>query len=83
MERKKLESLVWKHTHKDFKGVWTSEDGTKTKTVLHYVPAKGTCAVSLSSLTDEELYEKLPSKVKVDLAVEEAEAAKAAREAKA
>lgn len=60
MNRKKLESLVYKHTHADFKGRF--EDGTRT--ILKFVPSVGTCVVALSSLTDEELVEKLPRKVR-------------------
>lgn len=61
--RKKLEALVWKHTHRDFKGKW--EDGTKT--VLHRRLVGAVEALSstpLSSLTVEELYRKLPAAVK-------------------
>jgi hypothetical protein len=63
MDRKTLERLAWKHTHRDFKG--KLEDGTKT--VLKLIPGKGTCLVSLSSLTDEELLEKLPKTVRETL----------------
>jgi hypothetical protein len=55
--RKKLETLVWKSTHKDFRG---SIDGTKN--VLHLVPGKGTCLVGLKDLTDAELLSKVPKK---------------------
>lgn len=58
MDRKKLLSLCWKHTHNDFKG--KSKDGTKS--VLKLVPGVGTCSVALTSLTDEELLEKIPTK---------------------
>lgn len=58
--RKKLEGLVYKHTHPDFKGRWA--DGTKS--VLHFVTGIGTCSVPISSLTDGELYDKLPKKVR-------------------
>ena len=56
--RKKLESLVYKHTHKDFKG---KIDGNRT--ILVGTP-EGTCLVFLSSLTDEQLWSRVPQKVK-------------------
>lgn len=65
MERKKLEALVWKHTHKDFKG--KLPDGTKT--VLFNSDKNGTCLVTLAGLTDEQLIAKLPKKVRDELAV--------------
>lgn len=49
---------MWKHTHRDFRGTL---DGVRT--VLHLVPARGTCIVTLASLTDEELRAKLPARV--------------------
>lgn len=63
--RKKLEALVWKHTHRDFKG--TSADGTRT--VLHYLSNVGTCAVSLASLSDEELIAKLPLSLRIGVEI--------------
>lgn len=59
--RAKLEALVWRHTHRDFKGLI---DGIRT--VLHLAPG-GTCVVALSSLTDAELFDKLPSRVRAEL----------------
>ena len=53
--RKKLEQLVWRYTHRDYRGV---VDGIKT--VLISRGGKGTCLESLSSLTDAELLDKLP-----------------------
>lgn len=60
MTREKLEDLVWKHTHKDYKGI--GEDGTRT--VLHRSCTHGTCIVPLSSLTEIQLQQKLPAKVR-------------------
>jgi hypothetical protein len=60
MERKKLEALVWKHKHKDFRG--KLEDGTKC--VLHYVAGTGTCSAPLASLTEAELVAMLPKTLK-------------------
>lgn len=61
MERKKLEALVWKHTHADFKG---KTDGVKM--VLHNEAGVtyGTESWPLSKFTDEQLIEKLPRKVR-------------------
>jgi hypothetical protein len=56
--RKKLEKLLWKHTHKDFRG---NLNGIKT--VLHFVHNVGTCVIAISALTDEELLSKLPKKL--------------------
>lgn len=61
LTRAKLEALVWRHTHRDFKGLI---DGVRT--VLHLVRGGGG-AVPLSSLTDAELYDKLPSRVRAEL----------------
>lgn len=62
-ERARLEALVWKHTHRDFKGRIT--DGART--VLHLVPGSGTCIVALAKLSDEELLGKLPASVMATL----------------
>jgi hypothetical protein len=61
--RKKLEALVWKHTHSDFKG--KALDGSKC--VLHFVTNVGTCSVAIKSFTDEELIAKLPARVRETL----------------
>jgi hypothetical protein len=58
--RKKLEALLWKNTHKDFRG---SIDGEKN--VLINRGGEGTCLVPLSALTDEELLGKLPKRLMV------------------
>lgn len=57
-DRKKLEALLWKHTSPDFKSklggvkqVLTMSDGA-------------TRLVPISSLTDAELFRKLPNAVK-------------------
>lgn len=60
MLRAKLEALVWKHTHKDFKG--KREDGTKV--VLKLVDGVGTCSVPLESLSEEDLLDALPAKIR-------------------
>lgn len=53
--RKKLVSLAWTATHRDFRGVTNGE-----KTILT-LTKNGTCLVSVSSLSDEELLSKLPT----------------------
>ena len=58
--RARLEALVWKHTHKDFKGVI---DGVRH--CLHLNTQRGgTESWPLSSFTVEQLIDKLPSKVR-------------------
>jgi len=59
-DRTRLEALVWKNKHTDFKG--KRADGTKC--VLHLYPERGTCSVPLASLTDAELLAKLPTHVR-------------------
>jgi len=54
--RKELERLVWKHTHRDFKGKYQGQ-----KTVLTLGP-KGTTMVAISDLSDDELLKKIPSR---------------------
>jgi hypothetical protein len=49
----KLE-LVWKHTHRDFRG----HNGNAERTVLIY--DNGTCLVRLADLTDAQINERLP-----------------------
>lgn len=58
--RAKLERLVWKHKHSDFRG--KLEDGTKC--VLKFVTGVGTCSVAISSLTDAECLDMIPKKVR-------------------
>lgn len=60
MKRGELECLVWKHTHRDYKGV--GADGVRR--VLHMITNQGTCSVPLSSLTEEELRAKLPRSIR-------------------
>lgn len=62
MTRKKLEALLWKHTHEDFKG--KREDGIKC--VLHNEAGVtyGTESWSLSSFTDAQIIAKLPQSVR-------------------
>lgn len=62
--RAALEALVWKHTHRDFKGKW--DNGAKY--VLHSVGGLGTTSVQISQLSDADLLAKLPSSVRASVA---------------
>lgn len=55
--RKKLEALLWKNTHKDYRGTLGKE-----RTVLHDGGGKGTCLIAISDLTDLQLLDKLSLK---------------------
>jgi hypothetical protein len=57
--RAKLERLVWKHTSPDYKCV----SATGIKQVLVRLDGEITALAPLSSLTDAELYRKLPNAV--------------------
>ena len=59
--RKKIEALVWKYSHPDFKS--KRADGTKVVNHNEH-DGRGTMSVSLASLTVEALYRKLPNAVK-------------------
>lgn len=59
MDRKKLEKLAWKKTHKDFKSPWNKGDCT----LLHFVPGVGTSVVPISKFTDRELADKAGLKI--------------------
>jgi len=59
MTRDKLEALVWKLTHKDYRG--TTEG---VRYVLHLSDRYGTTSVPLSSLTELQLRDKLPRAVR-------------------
>lgn len=61
LTRSKLEALVWKHTHKDFRG--KDDDGAKS--ILIFRTGIGTCREYLTSLSDEDLWSKVPSAVRV------------------
>jgi hypothetical protein len=59
LPRQKLKDLVWQYTHDDFKGF----DGN-TRNVLDRSVKHGTMSVPLDSLTDAELFDKLPKRVR-------------------
>jgi hypothetical protein len=58
MTRTQLESLVWRETHRDYKG--KRDDGKRC--INHYLPERGTCSIALQDLTLGELLDHLPSK---------------------
>lgn len=58
-ERKEALKLIWRHTHKDYRGAL---DGAKTILVFR----NGTCLVALDDLTDAEIAEKLPLAQKME-----------------
>lgn len=60
MNRKALETLAYRHTHRDFKG--RLPNGERTILVLR---EGGTTLVNLSALTEAELRRKLPSPAKL------------------
>jgi len=70
--RDKLEKLAWRHIHRDFKGVCgpysTWPEGTKTIVINR----NGTCLIRLEDATDQELLDKLPSKVREAFLTEDA-----------
>ena len=66
LDKKKLERLVWKHKHRDYKG----KDERGVKTVMHYGKGQVTYLVELSSLSEAELLEMLPSQVRAELEAE-------------
>ena len=56
-ERDKKLALVWKHTHRDYKGKLNGQ-----RSIMVY--RNGTCLVLLKDLTDAEIEEMIPSKFK-------------------
>lgn len=64
MDRRGLETLVWRHTHRDFRG--RGSDGVRR--VLHLNPQTGgTESWPLAAFTDDELLAKLPRRVREEL----------------
>ena len=63
LNRKQLEALVWKHTHRDYRG---KIDGKRN--IMGMDPKTGgSCLVFLHQMTEEELIEALPSKIRAGL----------------
>jgi hypothetical protein len=54
MDRKEELRLIWKHTHRDFKGKING-----VKHVLCLIPGSGTCSVPLDALPPEKHAESL------------------------
>jgi hypothetical protein len=63
MTREQKLKLVWRHTHRDYKGKVNGE-----RTILMYCEGEGTCLVFLKSLTDEQLDARIPRAVKENAA---------------
>ncbi len=64
MDRKKIEAMVWRPTHREARGV--GDDGVRR--VLHVNPATcGTELWPLSSLTNAQLTDRLPRSVRDEL----------------
>jgi len=57
--REKALRLIWKHTHRDFRGNMNGE-----RTILTY--RNGTCLVMLFDLTEDEINEKLALSVRLE-----------------
>jgi hypothetical protein len=59
-ERKRLWKILWKNTHKDFKGKIA---GVQTVMGwLKYSPNCGSCTVSMTTISEEELIERTKNK---------------------
>lgn len=56
LTREKKLALIYRHTHRDFKGKLNGE-----KSILVFRTGEGTCLVTLNALTDAEIADKLPS----------------------
>lgn len=61
--RERLEKLAWKHTHRDFKGVCGEHSVWPAGTQTILVNRQGTCLIRLEDATDQELLNKLPTKI--------------------
>jgi hypothetical protein len=57
MTREQKLKIVWKHTHRDYKGML---DGQRSIMVYR----QGTCLVLLKDLTDAEIEERIPRALK-------------------
>jgi hypothetical protein len=53
MNREQKLRLVWKHTHRDYKGMLEGQ-----RSIMVY--RNGTCLVLLKDLTDNEIDERIP-----------------------
>ncbi|MDE5446467.1 hypothetical protein GWG65_34925 [Bradyrhizobium sp. CSA207] len=59
MTREQKLKLVWRHTHRDYKGTLKGERST-------LIYRNGTCLVLLKDLTDEEIEARIPRAAKGD-----------------
>lgn len=57
MTREQKLKLVWKHTHRDYKGMLEGQ-----RSIMVY--RQGTCLVLLKDLTDAEIEERIPRTLK-------------------
>lgn len=57
MTREQKLKLVWKHTHRDYKGMLEGQ-----RSIMVY--RQGTCLVLLKDLTDAEIDERIPRALK-------------------
>lgn len=57
MTREQKLKLVWKHTHRDYKGMLEGQ-----RSIMVY--RQGTCLVLLKDLTDAEIEERIPRALK-------------------
>ncbi len=60
MTREQKLNLIYRHTHRDFKGVYS-----KTRYILAF-RSEGTCSVPLTNLTPEEVEDRLPYALKLE-----------------
>jgi hypothetical protein len=54
MSRSQKLALIWKHTHRDYRGKINGE-----RAILVFRSGNGTCSVPLTALTDAEVADKL------------------------
>jgi len=73
MTREQKLKLIWRYTHRDYRGIRNDED--RTKVVLEFVPGVGTCSVPLDSLTDEQIEKRMPFVLKCEEVLAERRAA--------
>lgn len=57
MTRDQKLKIVWKHTHRDYKGTLEGQ-----RSIMVY--RQGTCLVLLKDLTDKEIEERIPRALK-------------------
>lgn len=65
LSRKKLEALVYKNTHADYRG--RREDGTRCVLHMETGVTHGTESWPLSKFTEDQLLAKLPKKIRDEI----------------